>query len=238
MKAAKGEIVYLSDNDAYLEDDGFFKIAEIFQNGEKNLAVISCEIIYIPQNITYEWYSKPINRDNPDPDGYEAHLFIGAGAAIKREVLEQVGYYDESFFIFFNENELSTRIIGAGYEIRYFPQIKVYHKTSSTRFPARTRYFTTRNMIWYYWKYFPFHIAVGRTVIRLPFECMISVYHGVSIIQIIKTIFDTIVGMPMVLKNRQPIPAKYVKKALRYENVFQDIYNWIRETAKRRKKMK
>jgi GT2 family glycosyltransferase len=238
IKEAKGDIIYLSDNDAYLEEDGFFKIVNKFQKGSKNLAVVSCEIVYIPQNIIYEWYSRPIDRNNLNPNGYEAHLFIGAGAAIKREVFKKVGYYDESFFLFFNENELSTRIIGAGYDIKYFPDIKVYHKTSSKRYPNRTRYLTVRNMIWYYWKYFPIHIAFGRTIIRLPFECIISLYHRIRIFEIFKTIYDTFNGLPNIIKNREPIPKKYVKKALRYENVFQDIFHWIQETQKRRKQLK
>jgi len=51
----------------------------------------------------------------------------GAYAIIRRPVLEQVGYFDERFFLYYEEVDLCLRIKAAGYAIWYWPEIVVVH---------------------------------------------------------------------------------------------------------------
>lgn len=51
----------------------------------------------------------------------------GAFAIIRRQMLEQVGYFDESFFLYHEEVDLCRRIKSAGLEIWYWPDIVVVH---------------------------------------------------------------------------------------------------------------
>lgn len=51
----------------------------------------------------------------------------GAFAIIRRQVLETVGYFDESFFLYHEEVDLCRRIKSAGFEIWYWPDIVVVH---------------------------------------------------------------------------------------------------------------
>jgi GT2 family glycosyltransferase len=51
----------------------------------------------------------------------------GAYAIIPRPVLEQVGYFDERFFLYCEEVDLCRRIKKAGYLVRYWPDIVVVH---------------------------------------------------------------------------------------------------------------
>jgi GT2 family glycosyltransferase len=51
----------------------------------------------------------------------------GAFAIIRRDVLEQVKYFDEAFFLYHEEVDLCRRIKQAGYEIWYWPDIVVVH---------------------------------------------------------------------------------------------------------------
>jgi GT2 family glycosyltransferase len=51
----------------------------------------------------------------------------GAFAIIRKDVLEQVGYFDESFFLYHEEVDLCRRIKLAGFEIWYWPDIVVVH---------------------------------------------------------------------------------------------------------------
>jgi len=51
----------------------------------------------------------------------------GAFSIIRRNVLEEVGYFDESFFLYYEEVDLCRRIRQAGYAVRYWPDVEVIH---------------------------------------------------------------------------------------------------------------
>ncbi len=51
----------------------------------------------------------------------------GAYVIIRRAVLERVGYFDERFFLYYEEVDLCRRIKAAGYEIWYWPDIVTVH---------------------------------------------------------------------------------------------------------------
>jgi GT2 family glycosyltransferase len=238
MKAAKGEIVVVSDNDSYLEQRGVEKIVQKFDQGDSKLTVVACEIVYVPRNVVYQWYQRPIDRQNIKVEGYPACLFIGAGAAIKKNVLEEVGYYPEEFFIYMNENDLCTRIIGQGYDIRYFPDIIAFHKhTEAARSKSRTRLLTFRNLIWYYWKNFPIYIALGRSLIRIPFEVLQLTISGTNPLLILSTLIQIFKGLPAILSKRKPIPRQFVRRALGNKSEIANLYHHSLEMLRRRSKM-
>ena len=51
----------------------------------------------------------------------------GAYSIIRREALQRVGYFDERFFLYYEEVDLCRRLKAAGYEIWYWPDIVVVH---------------------------------------------------------------------------------------------------------------
>ncbi len=51
----------------------------------------------------------------------------GAFSVIRRDVLESVGYFDENFFLYYEEVDLCLRIRQAGYIVRYWPDVVVIH---------------------------------------------------------------------------------------------------------------
>ncbi len=51
----------------------------------------------------------------------------GAFSIIRASVLQQVGGFDDSFFLYYEEVDLCRRIKAAGYAIRYFPDVVVVH---------------------------------------------------------------------------------------------------------------
>jgi GT2 family glycosyltransferase len=51
----------------------------------------------------------------------------GAYAIIRRTTLEEVGYFDERFFLYYEEVDLCKRLKSAGYKIRYWPDVVVVH---------------------------------------------------------------------------------------------------------------
>jgi GT2 family glycosyltransferase len=51
----------------------------------------------------------------------------GAYAVIPRAALEKIGYFDERFFLYYEEVDLCRRFKQAGYLVRYWPDVEVIH---------------------------------------------------------------------------------------------------------------
>lgn len=51
----------------------------------------------------------------------------GAFSIIRREVLDQIGFFDEQFFLYYEEVDLCHRIKAAGFTIWYLPDVTVMH---------------------------------------------------------------------------------------------------------------
>lgn len=72
----------------------------------------------------------------------------GAAFVIKKSVLDQIGGFDERFFIYYEETDLSLRAALAGYHCLYVPTSIIYHKytfkftPSKAFYQERNRYFS------------------------------------------------------------------------------------------------
>lgn len=97
---------------------------------------------------------------------------MGAALAVKREVINQVGIYDERYFMFFDEVDWCYRIKKAGWKIKFFPQATITHYWAQStkqalfkmnkqwylsfykylrknkRYPALLVFFALSSMIW------------------------------------------------------------------------------------------
>ncbi len=63
---------------------------------------------------------------NPDEEA-AVDWVPGAYSIIRKDVLEQIGYFDERFFLYYEEVDLCRRIRAAGYEIWYWPDVVTVH---------------------------------------------------------------------------------------------------------------
>lgn len=61
------------------------------------------------------------------PDFKTADVLMGACILLRREVLDQIGLFDEQFFIYSEEVDLCQRIRQAGWRIHYLPAAQVTH---------------------------------------------------------------------------------------------------------------
>lgn len=71
-------------------------------------------------------------------ENQEVEALSGAFLMVKKEVLDKTGGFDERFFMYAEDIDLSYRIIQAGYKNYYFSEIAILHfKGESTRKDAR-----------------------------------------------------------------------------------------------------
>ena len=69
-----------------------------------------------------------------EKDINKVDVLSGAFMWMRKNVLEQVGYLDEAFFMYGEDIDLSYRIVQAGYDNYYFPEAKIIHyKGESTK---------------------------------------------------------------------------------------------------------
>jgi hypothetical protein len=90
----------------------------------------------------------------------------GAALLLRREVIEEVGGFDEDFFMYSEELDWCRRIKEAGWRIVYLPKARIVHhegKSSEQVVPARHIYFQS-SKVHYARKY---HGALVAELLRL-----------------------------------------------------------------------
>lgn len=63
----------------------------------------------------------------PPSEAADVDWVPGAFAVIRREALDTVGYFDERFFLYYEEVDLCRRIKAAGWRVSYWPDIIIHH---------------------------------------------------------------------------------------------------------------
>ena len=84
-------------------------------------------------------------------------VFGGCGGAVayRRAMLDQVGLFDESFFMYCEDVDLNWRSQLAGWKCWYTPEAVVYHKLSASGAGPVASYYTGRNTLWVIAKNYP-----------------------------------------------------------------------------------
>ncbi len=103
------------------------------------------------------------------PRKQEALLPSGSAALYRREMLEEIGLFDESFFLYCEDTDLGLRARWAGWECLYVPDAVVEHRYShsSGRASALKAFYAERNRLFVIFKNFP-----ALDLLLVPFYAM------------------------------------------------------------------
>ncbi len=87
----------------------------------------------------------------------EALLPSGSAAFYRREMLDEIGVFDESFFLYCEDTDLGLRARWAGWECLYVPNAVVEHlySHSAGKASALKAYYVERNRLFVIFKNFP-----------------------------------------------------------------------------------
>jgi GT2 family glycosyltransferase len=79
----------------------------------------------------------------------DVYIFGGCGGAVayRREMLDDIGLFDEDLFMYLEDVDLNWRAQLAGYRAVFAPQAVVYHHLSATGGGVIASYYTGRNTI-------------------------------------------------------------------------------------------
>ncbi len=176
MRYAMGhgfKAVALLNNDAVAHKDWLKYLTERLFS-DKKAGVVTCKILSHDGKTfdsTGDWLSTwglPYPRGRGEPNGslYDSQTHIlgaSGGATIFRcSMLKKVGVFDQDFFAYYEDVDLSLRIRLAGWEIYFEPRAEVYHRISATgsRTKGFTTYQTMKNLPWVLIKNLPFSLFV------------------------------------------------------------------------------
>ena len=94
----------------------------------------------------------------------------GAAIMIKREVFEKIGFFDDRYFLYYEDSDFCYRAKKTGFKIFYTPQAVVYHenaKSTGLGSPLQD-YYITRNRMLFASKFLPLRtrFALFREALR------------------------------------------------------------------------
>jgi len=106
--------------------DGMLRAAESFPN----VAIIAPHLIRrngAPE-VSYRWPSTHWLSRGPKADGPCCVGFVcGAVMLLNMDVMRRIGFFDETFFLYYEDEDLCQRVFLAGQQILVVPEVEVTH---------------------------------------------------------------------------------------------------------------
>lgn len=145
LKEARGEYILLLNNDTRVEKnflDIFLKAFEEIPNlgcvqpkivlMNDNNIIDSCGSYLTDTSFLYHYgYGK-----NQSLSKYNLPIPIfsvkGVSILTRKEIIEEIGLFDDDFWCYFEETDFCHRVWLAGYETWYYPKAKIFHAAGGT----------------------------------------------------------------------------------------------------------
>lgn len=103
----------------------------------------------LPEKILYNKNAQFNNKNEPREVAY----ITGADLMIPRRVLDNIGFFDPTFFLYFEETDLAYRAKRAGFKVMNIPEAEIIHNEGSSFDSGYNRWYQyTRGKINYYKK--------------------------------------------------------------------------------------
>jgi len=133
-----------------------------------------------------------------------------AGAALYRTgMLEDIGLFDEDFFLLYEDVDLSFRAQLKDYKCLYVPQAIVYHKSSSSivHDSPTSVYYGHRNLEWVYVKNMPSRLILRTIFPHIVYDICAFYYFAMTgnVSAFLKAKWDAVKGLKKAFQKRRQI---------------------------------
>lgn len=216
IKQAQGEYILTLNNDTQI-DKRFLECLVGPMQSNKSVGMCASKMLFPDGRINSTgicisrsgaaWDRGMSEPDEGQYDSPEDVFGPCAGAALYRKrMLDDIGLFDEDFFLYMEDVDLAFRGRLAGWRCAYVPQAKVYHIHGGTAgFGSDLSvYYGNRNVIWYTVKNLPTGILltslpwiIVRNLAVVPYYAL----RGQGRV-ILKSKIDAVRGLPAILKKR------------------------------------
>lgn len=169
--ADNDDYVALFNNDAVADKDWLqHLVADLEANTDAGIA--TCKLMSIDRShldSTGDLYTSwglpyPRGRGEPVSDKYDDQVQVfgasGGASLYRNSMLQQIGIFDEDFFAYYEDIDISFRAQLAGWKVRFVPAAIAYHQIGATSGKVKgfTTYQTIKNLPWVLYKNAPFTI--------------------------------------------------------------------------------
>lgn len=89
----------------------------------------------------------------------ETDFATGCCMLIPQKTVEKIGFFDEKYFLYFEDTDYSQRVKNSGMKVMYYPKAFLWHKNASSSGKPGSRlhiYYQNRNRLYFGFKYAPF----------------------------------------------------------------------------------
>lgn len=171
--SARGELIALVNDDAMLEPDWISVMVKCMQD---HPSAGACAALVVDGNnpdildsfgvgVALDGMSRQVECGAPTylpRQTTEVLAFSGCACLLRKTALDSTGLFDETFFAYCEDTDLSLRIIKAGWHIIACPYARALHHYSHTggHFSLRKLYLIERNHHWVALKNFPFPLLL------------------------------------------------------------------------------
>ena len=171
IREAKGRYIFILNSDTEIEKDCLELLWKCIETDQK-IGVTTPKILLYDRRdtidaagLTIYLDGLSIGRGRLEPqEKYcrREEIFFGSGCAslFRKEMLEEIGLFDEDFFAYAEDTDLGWRARLAGWKACYEPEAIVYHHHSKKfgTYSSTKAFLVERNRIWVAWKNFPLPI--------------------------------------------------------------------------------
>ena len=176
MRVAEGRYFFLLNSDAWVVGDGLEQLVAFADanpdtavvgprlrntdgslqrsvRGDPTLWRLATEYLFIRKLAPRTNALNPLYVGGFDHDReYQADWLYGPALLVRREATEQVGLFDEDFFMFSEEADWMRRFRAAGWKVRFFPGAEVVHVGGASH-GGRMYVENLRSHVRYAWKH-------------------------------------------------------------------------------------
>ncbi|MES0335937.1 MAG: glycosyltransferase family 2 protein [Candidatus Magnetobacterium sp. LHC-1] len=212
FRAGRGDYVIIIDDDSFPSEGSIKRMVEKFQ-GDPTLGIVAFDVR------DYAQYNNVCPEDTtttaamPASGNVGAYImsFNGAGAGVRKEILDKLGGYPDEFFLYANELDLAFRVWDNGYRIESFPDVVAYHKTSAVnRLSERAPFYYTRNTFWLTWKHYPFDMMLKANVVLIYHVFYHTMEQSTTVY--FRALADAISRFRKIRKKRKPVKREIASK--------------------------
>lgn len=261
IKKASGKYIAVLNNDTELDANWVSSSVEVAEE-HLDVGMFACKILSyydrelvdcVGHLIFPDGLSRGRGRGETDEGQYdeveEVAFPSGCAALYRKEMLEQIGLFDATFFIYVEDSDLGMRGRLAGWKCLYVPKAVVYHKYSATMggYSSRKALLIERNRLWFVVKNLPFTMVIAsfyHTFLRYLFQTYDTLFGtGASsklasneskwtIVSVVfKAYWAALKGMPEMLRKRRKIRKLKAVSNSEIRRWYRDFRLSVREIA-------
>lgn len=234
IAAARGETIFILDSDASLARDTLRTVVSNFQ-AEPQVGAIACKVVNAQTKELDRhagWFFSEKDKVDQDKE-FLSYRFSECGAAIRKQVFDEVGPFWELLFFGREGEEYGLRIWAAGYKILFCPTALIYHRVSPSQSFSRPEkeYFDLRNSLYIGIVHYPWWMLVGFVPLRIAVSSVRSIRRR-YLRQTIPALADVIQHLPFLWKQRKPISDDVARLYLRlhrqHGSLRWDLVSWFK----------